>query len=207
MPKYLRFLIYRGILALLRMLRFRRRAVRDGCWVIEPSSIAVRLPQNMLCGAYFYPVANTPIDIQHDGDHRLGNRDRFADRRGFLLSLRRISSGRPTGSLEQIILESKYRVYDQTMGNRVRTQILLTAEQRRHLRAWPKLEKKTASALIRTDGTLLWFSTLRKKGGYPSANQAPTARPRRRGRPRACPSQGRFGPPIRGHRRGVPLRK
>jgi ribosome maturation protein Sdo1 len=36
------------------------------------------------------------------------------------------------------------------MGNVVRTQILLTAEQRRHLRAWSKLEKKTASALIRT---------------------------------------------------------
>ena len=32
----------------------------------------------------------------------------------------------------------------------VRTQIFLTAEQRRHLRAWSKLEKKTASALIRT---------------------------------------------------------
>ena len=36
------------------------------------------------------------------------------------------------------------------MGNIVRTQIFLTAEQRRHLRAWSKLEKKTASALIRT---------------------------------------------------------
>jgi hypothetical protein len=32
----------------------------------------------------------------------------------------------------------------------VRTQIFLTAEQRRHLRAWSRLEKKTASALIRT---------------------------------------------------------
>jgi hypothetical protein len=32
----------------------------------------------------------------------------------------------------------------------VRTQIFLTAEQRRRLRAWCKLEKKTASALIRT---------------------------------------------------------
>lgn len=32
----------------------------------------------------------------------------------------------------------------------VRTQIFLTTEQRRHLRAWSKLEKKTASALIRT---------------------------------------------------------
>jgi ribosome maturation protein Sdo1 len=36
------------------------------------------------------------------------------------------------------------------MGNMVRTQIFLTAEQRRHLRAWSRLEKKTASALIRT---------------------------------------------------------
>ena len=36
------------------------------------------------------------------------------------------------------------------MGNMVRTQIFLTAEQRRHLRAWSKPEKKTASALIRT---------------------------------------------------------
>lgn len=36
------------------------------------------------------------------------------------------------------------------MGNMVRTQILLTAEQRRHLGAWSRLEKKTASALIRT---------------------------------------------------------
>jgi ribosome maturation protein Sdo1 len=32
----------------------------------------------------------------------------------------------------------------------VRTQIFLTAEQRHHLRAWSRLEKKTASALIRT---------------------------------------------------------
>ena len=31
-----------------------------------------------------------------------------------------------------------------------RTQIYLTAEQRRRLRAWSKAEKKTASALIRT---------------------------------------------------------
>jgi hypothetical protein len=31
-----------------------------------------------------------------------------------------------------------------------RTQIFLSAEQRRHLRAWSRLEKKTASALIRT---------------------------------------------------------
>jgi len=36
------------------------------------------------------------------------------------------------------------------MGNMVRTQIFLTAEQRRHLRAWSRLEKKTASAMIRT---------------------------------------------------------
>ena len=36
------------------------------------------------------------------------------------------------------------------MGNMVRTQIFLTAEQRRYLRAWSRLEKKTASALIRT---------------------------------------------------------
>ena len=36
------------------------------------------------------------------------------------------------------------------MGNMVRTQIFLTAEQRRHLRAWSRREKKTASALIRT---------------------------------------------------------
>jgi len=32
----------------------------------------------------------------------------------------------------------------------VRTQIFLTAEQRRHLRGWSRLEKKTDSALIRT---------------------------------------------------------
>jgi hypothetical protein len=32
----------------------------------------------------------------------------------------------------------------------VRTQIFLTAEQRLHLRAWSRLEKKTASDLIRT---------------------------------------------------------
>ena len=36
------------------------------------------------------------------------------------------------------------------MGNMVRTQIFLTEEQRRHLRTWSRLEKKTASALIRT---------------------------------------------------------
>jgi len=35
-------------------------------------------------------------------------------------------------------------------GKHVRTQIFLTVEQRRHLRAWSRLEKKTASALIRT---------------------------------------------------------
>ncbi len=36
------------------------------------------------------------------------------------------------------------------MGNMVRTQIFITPEQRRHLRAWSRLEKKTASALIRS---------------------------------------------------------
>ena len=36
------------------------------------------------------------------------------------------------------------------MASMVRTQIYLTAEQWRRLRAWSRLEKKTASALIRT---------------------------------------------------------
>ena len=36
------------------------------------------------------------------------------------------------------------------MASMMRTQIYLTAEQRRRLRAWSKAEKKTASALIRT---------------------------------------------------------
>jgi len=35
------------------------------------------------------------------------------------------------------------------MSTLVRTQIFLTAEQRRRLRQWSKLEKKTASELIR----------------------------------------------------------
>jgi hypothetical protein len=36
------------------------------------------------------------------------------------------------------------------MASMTRTQIYLTVEQRRRLRAWSKAEKKTASALIRT---------------------------------------------------------
>lgn len=36
------------------------------------------------------------------------------------------------------------------MGTLVRTQIFLTPEQRRRLRAWAKFQKKTASELIRT---------------------------------------------------------
>jgi predicted DNA-binding protein len=36
------------------------------------------------------------------------------------------------------------------MASMTRTQIYLTVEQRRRLRAWSKAEKKTASALVRT---------------------------------------------------------
>jgi hypothetical protein len=40
-------------------------------------------------------------------------------------------------------------------------------------------------------------------GPFPP-NREPSAQPRRRGKPRACPRRGRFGPPCR-HPRGVPL--